>query len=161
VTRTAVAEHYQKDDVTFLQDRDEEIWRSLLATCKALAPARYRDLQRIAADLAANKTAEKRRYTNLTLFENDSENNEYAIKLLRDLATVINGEKSIMSSDAVDKLKALDLAPWRKYRGDGLTMHIMAEMLSRFGVSPSAIRQGGKVGRGYKKDDVEEALRAI
>jgi hypothetical protein len=157
----SIIEHYHSDHVNFLQDRDEEIWRSILAVGKVLCPARYRELQRIAVDLAAGKTAEKRRYTNLTLFEDQAENDEYAKRLLRDLLTVINGDKNITSDVAIERLKALDLAPWRKYRGDGLTMIKMADMLSRFGVSPGSIRQGSKVGKGYKKKDVEEAVRDL
>lgn len=160
-TLSKIVEHYQTDKVDFLQDRDEEIWRSLLAVGKVLCPDRYRELQRIAVDLAAGKTADKRRYTNLTLFEDQTENDEYAKRLLHDLLAVINGDKNITSDTAVEKLKALDLAPWRKYRGDGLTMIKMADMLSRFGVSPCSIRQGSKVGKGYKKEDVEEAIREI
>lgn len=160
-TLTQIEDEYKAGDISFLQDRDEEIWRSMFAVAKVFCPGRYRELQRIAVDLAAGKTADKRRYDNLSLFEDQTENDEYAKKLLRDLLTVINGDKNILSTVAVDKLKALDLSPWRKYRGDGLTSIKMADMLSRFGVSPCAIRQGKNVGKGYKKEDVEEAINDL
>jgi len=159
--RQRIKQAYDCDRVDFLQDRDEEIWRSILAVARVLAPGRYKEIQRTAVDLSAAKTADAKKFTNLNMFENDAENDEYAVMLLKDLLKVINGDKNIFSEAALEKLKALDLSPWRKYRGDGLTLSKMADMLSRFGVSPVPVRQGGKVARGYKKEEVEEAVKGL
>lgn len=147
--------------VEFLTDRDEEIWTPLFILCSVLCPERIAELSRIAVDMATEKTQEKREYVNLQGQEKKAEDDEYAKKLLADLHAVINGEKWIRTSDALDKLKALPTSPWRKFRGDGLTAMDMGFMLSRFGVSPQNIRppKSRQVFKGYKREQVADALK--
>lgn len=157
---------YHKQRIEFLSDRDEEIWLPLFALCKVFAPARMRELQRIAVDLAAMKTADKKAYLNLDLFESQSEQNEYAERAAVDLLAVINGEKAISTADAVAKLRDLDLSPWRTYRGKGIDQHSLSDLLAGIGIPSVNIRFGSgrknsQVLRGYRKLDVEVVVQAM
>jgi uncharacterized protein DUF3631 len=160
--RAAIVDRYTRHaGLTFLADRDEEIWLPLFAICEVLAPERVKELQRVAADMSTDKTAESARYVNLLGAEKAAEDEEYAIRLLRDLLTVINGAKSVFTADALKKLHELPTGPWRKFRGAGLSDRDMPALLSRFKLEPTLLRIGKKVARGYKKADVERALKTI
>jgi len=161
----AVADAYADfKGIEFLTDRDEEIWTPLFLLCKHFAPGRMVELSRIATDMSAEKTQESTRYvTLLGKGEEEKEQDDYHAKLLlRDLATVINGAKALATADAIAALRAIPTAPWRKYRGEGLTVHNIADMLSRFGVRPVSIRtpggRKGRVVRGYKLEQVTKAM---
>lgn len=158
----------------FLMDRDEEIWLPLFAVCEAFAPERVPELRRIAVDLATEKTQDARRYSALADAEEKARDDEYARRLLSDLAGLLDGKQFVYTADVIDALKAIETAPWRKYRGDGLTDKLMADLMSRFGLTPVLIKQrvGEKrrrgegerkaiVKRGYKRADVLAALKHL
>ena len=153
-----VSEHYTSDRAQFLNDRDEEIWAPLFAICKVIAPDCYRQLQRLAVDLCALKTADKRSHTTLDMFEEKSQSMEYGERALVDLLVVMNNEKHIFGDEAVKRLRELDLSPWRTFRGKGIEQINLADLLSGFGVPPVNIRIGKTVKRGYRKIDVEQAV---
>lgn len=146
--------------ISFLTDRDEEIWTPIFVLASVICPDRMTELERIAVDMATEKTAPKRQYRSLGQSEEDAQNEEYGIRLLADLHQVMQGKKSISNVDAVEALRALPTAPWRKFRGDGLTKHNIADMLSRFGIRTMTIRHGESVLRGYKTDAVSKAYKA-
>lgn len=173
-----IAETYKNVEAKYLSDRDEEIWSALLAIGAVLLPTdRFEGLQRTAVDLCASKTAEKRRYTTLDMFDTEAENDEYAVKLLKDVwvafqdricvdgkTIAVSPLDQLESSEILKRLYALPLAPWRKFRGDGLTVNTLADLLSRFAVIPANLRIRGKantVRRGYKRRDVENAIAKI
>ncbi len=151
--------------ITFLSDRDEEIWLPLFALCEVLAPSRVVELQRIAVDLATEKTSPARRYVNLQGAEEAAEDDEYSRRLLRDLASVFTkAERAIFTKDALARLHEMVTGPWRKFRGAGLTAIDLANMLSRYGLEPKLVRLGGKQGqvaRGYQRAEVERAAKAL
>lgn len=162
---TAYTNH---EGLPYLQDRDEEIWTPLFAICSVLAPERIEELQRVAVDMSTEKTADARRHADLTkTAEVDAESDEYALRLLRDLYTVMGTHKTIFTTDALAALRALSTGPWRKFRGEGLTAMEMGSLLGQFkGVRPKLIRVGGKgknakVARGYTRAMVETALRDL
>lgn len=173
--RGAIVERYTRHPgLPFLQDRDEEIWTPLFAICEVVAPAEVDTLTRIVADMAAEKTAPARRLTNLQekasleKAERDALDDEYATRLLRDLASIINGHAVLPSQKALEMLHDLPTAPWRKFRGDGLTAINMADMLRRFGVHAKYIRPRAKhrgdrpkVARGYHRADVLKAAKQL
>lgn len=156
-----IAKTYQTERAQFLSDRDEEIWLPLFSLCKAIAPERMRELQRVAVDLSALKTADRQAYKNLNLFETQSENHEYAERAAIDLLAVINGEKAISSADAVVKLRDLDLSPWRTFRGKGIDQHSLGDLLANIGIPSTNIRFGKQVLKGYRKLDVETIVKSI
>lgn len=153
-----MAAYMEHAGLTFLADRDEEIWMPLFALCMIFDPSRVIELQRIAVDMATDKTSDARRHTNLLGAERDAEEIEYAKRLVHDLLTVMGNAKSVYSNDALPLLKALPTGPWRRFRGTGLTAIDMSNMLSRFGVKPKSISVGTRkdrsVRRGYTRENV-------
>lgn len=157
----AVREAYEAEPATYLNDRDAEIWQPLFAICKIAAPERYRELQRLAVDLCAMKTADKRSHTTLDMFEEQSQSMEYGERALIDLLAVMNNEKNIFGEEAVKRLRELDLSPWRTFRGAGIQQINLADLLSGFGVHPVNIRKGDSVKRGYRLLDVQQAVTEL
>jgi hypothetical protein len=152
--------------ISFLTDRDEELWTPLFVIASIVCPERMEELSRHAVDISTEKTQESRRYVNLQGEEKKAEDDEYARRLLVDVAAALHGHRSLSSKVIVDTLRALPTSPWRKFRGEGLTMRNLADMLSRFGVKPVVIRVGkGKHGdnsnvtRGYNARDIERATK--
>lgn len=177
--KSEIAETYMEmvsnTGLPFLSDRDEEIWLPLFAICKVIAPHRLDELTRAAVDMCAEKTADIRRFDSLREMEKDVQDEQYGVKLIQDLLTVINGEKGVATIEAIDKLKAIQTAPWRKFRGVGLTPSDMGALLDRFGVGPKPIRfqtkglkgsernksANGAIKKGYSKDDLRKALEKV
>lgn len=143
--------------IEFLTDRDEEIWSPIFVLASVLCPERMKELERIAVDMATEKTAPQRRYTQLLRDESEGAamDDEYSYRLLSDLHLVAMGE-NITSQDAVERLREINTAPWRKYRGEGLTMHNVADMMARFGLKPMTIRFDGHTHKGYKAEHIEK-----
>jgi hypothetical protein len=151
------------DDVEFLPGRESEIWSPLFALCATFCPDRLDDLTRTAADFAAMKTADTKRYTALANAEESTRDDAFALAALLDLARLFAEKGSgvaVSTDEAVTRMKNLSTAPWRTYRGDGLTPILLAQLLSRFGIRPKSIKLNHKtnlVKRGYRRDDVTAA----
>jgi hypothetical protein len=160
-TVQAIESAYATQRAKYLSDRDEEIWAPLFAICKAVCPERERELQRIAVDLCALKSAEKRVAVSMNLFEAATEQEEYAKKALEDLHVVLNGDKAIFTDIAVSKMRELDLSPWRTFRGAGLDALKLADLLSAFGLRPCSVRIGKDVRKGYRRIDVNDAMKGV
>lgn len=151
----------------FLEDREEEIWTPLFVLCQVFCPERLEELKRIAVDMSMEKTAPKQVYKELGEVDDQMEDEKYKRQLLSDLANVMNG-KNISSQDAVEALKNITTAPWRKYKGVGIDMRKLADMLQQYGVRPSPVRIGtGKHGSnsnvfaGYSYKKVQEANKRV
>lgn len=168
-----IIEAYNSEELSFLTDRDEEIWRPIFAIAKILDTATYsakttsktRSMKALAVDLATEKTNTER-YKPSAENEAKLAQEEYGLKLLTDLLSIIpKGTKCISSVEALAKLKAIDVAPWRKYAGDGLTLNNSAEpnsmsaLLSPFNLQSKLVRNGSKIVRGFLRSEVEKALR--
>ncbi len=145
----------------FLTDRDEELWLSLFAIAAEFCPERLEELKAAAADIATEKTAAARKYINLQGAERDAEDDEYAVRLLRDVHEVLSQHehKHMGTRELLGRLQEIPTAPWRKFRGPGLTIRNLSDMLSRFGVAPRLIRTGEEVCRGYRLSDVDRGMR--
>jgi hypothetical protein len=129
----------------FLRDRDREIWKPLFSLCQALAPSRMPELERSAADIAALKTVPARPFEALAVEEKESEEMEYAEKLLADAIVAMGGNEKMATGGLARRLRGLPTSPWRTYRGGGITPDAsgamtMASLLKRFGVEPRTIR---------------------
>lgn len=161
--RFQIAERYQNFvGIEFLSDRDEEIWTPLFVLCESLAAHRTAELRRTAIDMSMEKTVEARRMIELKSEEAKEQFDEFSYRLLGDLLAVMDGQKAISTADAIAKLRAIDTAPWRKYKGEGITMFNISDMLSPFGVKPVNIRFGtgrenSQVKKGYKRADLVAA----
>lgn len=160
------------EGLSFLTDRDEEIWSPLFILCRLICPDRIDELTRAAADISAAKTAKARRFSELGEEEDRVQEEEYAVWLLHDMLRVIGDQKQITTQEALAKLRDIPTSPWRRFRGDGLKdgidgAMVVAGLLSRFGVKPSTIRIAaknvatGSTAKGYKYDTLLNALAGI
>lgn len=149
------------DCTGFLEGREAEIWSPLFTICREWCPERMPELTRAAVDLAADKTAPKRRYSELAQAEEETEETSYAERALRDLAHVMGNERARSTDDVIERLKGIDSAPWRKYRGEGLTPVLLSHLLSRFAVAPRLVKIRGKVSRGYQSREIVSAVRKL
>ena len=152
----------------FLNDRDEEIWTSLFCIARVFCPNRIEELNSIATDLCTEKTEEAFRYVDLGEENLLADEDEYGRRLLIDLYGLVSGTNGnvIPSQQAIDMLKAIPTAPWRKFRGAGLTVHDLGNMLSRFGVKSRKIQIGKgrkerKLLQGYKREDIEKGMERL
>lgn len=165
--REAIVARYHDERITFLSDREEEIWLPIFALCNIVDPNRLRELKRVCVDISALKTATKNDYRTLDMFEKQSEQMEYAELAVADLYRIIDGAKAISSADAVDKMRDLDTSPWRTFRGKGIEQHNLADLLSGLGVPSVNIRfprkdgPGTQVLKGYRKIDVYEVVKRL
>jgi hypothetical protein len=160
------------EGLRFLFDRDEEIWTPLFILCRLFCPSREDELRRTAADISAAKTARPRKYLELGEEENEAQEQEYAIRLLRDMVAVTGDRDQITTQEAIARLREIPTSPWRRFRGDGLKdgiegAMVVSRMLSQFGVKPTTIRIApknlgtGSTAKGYKRRALLEALNEI
>ena len=160
-TGAAVLDSYREHTgLPFITDRDEELWTSLFAVAAEFCPHRIAELQKAAVDIATEKTAEARRYINLQGAERNAEDDEYATMLVKDVHACLglNKHRHMSTKDLLEALYEMPTSPWRKFRGPGLSVRNLADMLSRFGVSPRLVRIGEDVKRGYRLSDVDKAI---
>lgn len=149
------------DCYSILEGREAEIWTPLFTVCKRFCPERLEELTMLATDLAANKTADKTRYTELAQAEEKAQEDSYTERALRDLANVCGPDRAVFTSDAIDRMKAIPAGPWRMYRGSGLTPMMLSDMLSRFKVAPKLVKISGKTQRGYQVKDIAAAIAKL
>jgi len=156
------------EGLPFLTDRDEEIWTPLFILCRLLCPDRVADLTSAAADMSAAKTAKPRKHIELGEEEDKAQEQEYAIRLLRDMVAVTVDRDQITTQEAIAKLREIPTSPWRRFRGDGLKDGIeggmvIARLLSPFGVKPKTLKIAveGSTAKGYKRRALLEALNEI
>jgi hypothetical protein len=132
--------HERYRSMSFLFDRERELWKPLFAICQIFAPERIEELERCAADIAALKTSPIRRFELLKSEEENARKLEYAERLLSDALTVIGERDRITTTDLLAGLRAIHTAPWRSYERSGLTETSLAALLDLFHIGPKTIR---------------------
>lgn len=166
--REDIRAHYAEfEQLSFLNERDELLWQSLFAIAHVFCPERVEELKRIAVDIAMEKTAPQRKSTgdDWEAAEREADDLEYRIYLLRDMLYLCKGKDFVGSNDVLEQLYALPTAPWRKFRGRGLTTNDMGNLLDVLGLHPKPIRvKSGKAARqafarGYTRKDMEAAAQ--
>lgn len=145
--------------MTFLRDRDREIWKPLFTLCQVFGPERLPELERSAIDIATLKTRPVRIFQNLKDEEEKARKLEYAEHLLRDALTVVGTRDRITTADLVMGLRDIGTSPWRSYEGTGITDISLAAMLKLFGVEPKTIRvkpksEPNSTAKGYYRADL-------
>src|SRR5262245_4682690 len=89
--------------LSFLEDREEEIWTPLFVLCSLICPARMKELSMIAADMSADKTIKGRRYTQLAQEEDKAMEESYRNRLLVDLyGVMVTNGKVLRSAAAIE-----------------------------------------------------------
>ena len=84
--------------------------------------------------------------------------------LIRDVCKVLHdGEVAVFSRVLVDRLRQIDVAPWRSYQRTGLTELTLAQLLGAWGLESKTVRVGSgrkaPTSRGYKVSELRAALK--
>lgn len=154
--------------LSFLNDRDEELWTPLFALASIICPSRIQELTKAAVDIATEKTGKRRSFHELLdVEEQKADDQEAQILLLRDMLALTDGHKWITSANLIDSLKAIPTSPWRMFRGTGLTAQDAAFLLDSLNIRPKPIRilpgkyTKGAIQRGYMRTDLVAAAKLI
>jgi hypothetical protein len=144
-----VTDYYVQNDLSFLSDRDAEIWLSLFAVLDVADRTRAAELQITAEQLSGAKSA--------------NEPTELGIKLLADVRQIFAGPldsaEQATSEGLLNSLKDLDESPWKDLGfGKPLNARKLAELLRPYEIRPQNVRTGGNgVKKAYKKESFEDA----
>ena len=146
----------------WLSGRDAQIWTPLVSIAAAAGGDWLEQMQAASVDLrTVKRTTEKR--SNVAQVESiaDRVGREYAPLALRDLAAVfVEGETVLRSVEAIERMKAIRVGPWRTLQGEGLTPTTLAALVERFGVGPVLVKVKRVALRGYRRAAVEKAMAA-
>jgi hypothetical protein len=80
-------------------------------------------------------------------------------RLLGDLRGVFGDADALWTETILDRLCALDEAPWGDWYGNRLDARHLARMLKPYGVEPVKIRVGDRSVRGYRRADLWDVWR--
>lgn len=125
-----------------IQDRDADCWEPLIAVAD-LAGGDWPRLARAAA--VALVGAAKDSTPSL------------GIRLLADLRDVFGSADELPSQTIVERLCAMDEAPWADLRGRPLDARQLARRLGQYGIRSALIRFGARPARGYRRADLADA----
>lgn len=84
------------------------------------------------------------------------------LRLLRDLKSVWEARerkrgarvRAISTASLLAELRRIDEAPWRSYYGRRFEARDLAGLLHPYGVASTTVRNGRKVAKGYRRDDL-------
>jgi hypothetical protein len=90
--------------------------------------------------------------------EGDSEAS-LRLRLLADLKAVFGDAKALHTRTILDKLHALEEAPWKDLFGKALDSYGLSKRLKPYGVKPADVRETGDGPnlKGYKREDLHDA----
>lgn len=125
-----------------VEDRDADVWEALLA----VADAAGGDWPQRAAEAAVSLVTEAK--------DNAP---SLGVRLLSDLRTVFGEREFTQTSTILEKLLALDEAPWSDLKGKPLDARGLAYRLRQYGVKPHQERFGKVFLRGYRRADLADA----
>lgn len=129
-----------------LGDRASDGWEPLLAI----------------ADLAGGDWPERARLAAVRLSTGENREDESAgVLLLRDLRDIFDAnETARMTTTAIiSALVSIETSPWAEWRGGRpITPNGLASLLRAFRISPTTVRVGQTVARGYKRESFEDAF---
>jgi len=128
-----------------LHDRQRDNWRPLVAL----------------ADLAGGPWPDRARKAASVLTSDGGDDGSLGTRLLADVREILKGHPSdrIRSKALVDKLTALEEAPWSDYKGKGLSVYSLSNFLNSFDVTSKKLRFEAGPYMGYERTAFEEAFR--
>lgn len=125
-----------------IEDRDADVWESLLAVAEA-AGGRWPELARRAASAL--------------VAEGQSNTPSLGVRLLADIRTILADVESVHSKTLIAALNSMDEAPWATMRRGPLNARWLGDMLKKYGVSSAQIRIGSENLKGYYRSDFLDA----
>lgn len=126
-----------------LSDRAEDIWQPLIVIADA-AGEEWPALAREAAESIYGTP--------------DPADDSLGVRLLSDIRSTMRSDR-ITSIDLIEKLTALDEAPWADMYGKPLSTRRLADLLKAFGIASHNIRDDNGVAKGFMLADFEGAWR--
>lgn len=166
-----IEEFYYDDstDVSFLNERDAELWLPLFAITRAMVPEKIDALTVMATDLSTMKRSDARKSTGEEYQAREAAANmaDAQALLLVDMLKLCKGKPFIATEHLLDQLRGIPTAPWRAYRGVGLNAYNLADMLEGTGLKPKPIRVKAEksakqaIKRGYTWEALAEAARKL
>lgn len=122
-----------------VEDRAADLWEPLLSIADAAGsewPQRAR-VAAVALVMAARETTPS-----------------LGVRLLADLRQVFGDETALKTDTIIQRLVALDEAPWGDLRGKPLDSRRLSGYLRKYGVESMTVRLGTDVVRGYRREDL-------
>ncbi|MDP9397524.1 MAG: DUF3631 domain-containing protein, partial [Actinomycetota bacterium] len=139
VDQLAAARPVMPEGIT---DRPADVWEPLLAVADAAGgdwPKRARK--------ACDELVKAARTT---------DSGSLGVRLLADLRAVFREEDQLHTDTILDRLHALQEAPWGDLRGKPLDPRGLARRLREYGVKPVQVNLGGTNRRGYRRQDLHD-----
>ena len=122
-----------------VEDRAADVWESLLAIAVA-ASDRWARRAREAAQVFVKASVDTK--------------SSLGVKLLEDLRKVFDEDRQLPTKTILERLCALDEAPWGDLRGKEIDSRRLARLLKRYGVKSKNIQVGTERPKGYTVEDL-------
>lgn len=128
-------------------DRDADVWEPLIAI----------------ADLAGGEWPERARVSAVSLVSLAKQSTpSLGVRLLADLKAIFGDRDQVTTAELLERLHALDEAPWGDLKGRPLDARGLARRLDPYGVKPRQVRVLASTSKGYRREDLWDAwLRYI
>ena len=125
-----------------IEDRNADVWEALLAV----------------ADEAGGNWPERARVAAVALVADARRGGEsLGVRLLRDLRDLFGEDDKLSTETILERLTAMDDAPWADLRGKPLDARGLSRRLARYEVAPKTMRIGDKTPKGYERGDLLDA----
>lgn len=125
-----------------IQDRDADVWESLLAI----------------ADAAGGPWPLRARAAAVALVADAKETTpSLGIRLLADMRHIFGGRESMSTDEIIKALCAIEEAPWSDLRGKPINDRSLASRLKPYQIHSKKLRQGDRTPRGYERVDLHDA----
>jgi hypothetical protein len=128
-----------------VEDRAADVWEPLVAVAD-LAGGGWPELARDACRRMTTDAAE-------------ADSGSLGERLLRDLRVVFGDAQALGTTTIIERLAALDEAPWADYYGQRVTDRTVAKLLRPYGVRSRTVRLGAETRKGYHREDLADAWR--
>ena len=160
-------------DAAVLRERIERFVGESLDTLESARPDLPPDLDDRAqdgaepllaiADLAAGEWPLRARAAMLELLAGrEADDGSHRVRLLADLRAVFDrtGADRLATVDLLERLSAIDDAPWAEWSGKGLTSRGLSKLLGEYSIRPRSVRlEDGSTPKGYRREQFEDAWR--
>ena len=125
-----------------IEDRDADVWEPLLTI----------------ADAAGGDWPRKARVAAVALVAQSRETSpSLRVRLLLDCRSVFGDDHATHTSTLIERLVAMEEAPWGDLRGKAITSRSLSQYLKPYGIESRNIRIGDEVRKGYAIDSFYDA----
>jgi hypothetical protein len=125
-----------------VEDRAADVWEPLIAI----------------ADAAGEKWSKRARDTAVTLVTDARETPpSLGVRLLADLREIFKDSAQLSTKTILEKLCAMEEAPWGDLRGKPLGPRRLSNYLRPYEVKPDTLREGDSQFKGYKAASLSDA----